>query len=467
VPDSDPPGGSAEPQAAERQSGGAEPATAAVEPIGSRTHPLTGLVQGVLWAGAATLALLGQMFTGGNGEEGLPIWIDALLRIGGGLVVGITFGFLTWWFTRYLIDGTELRITSGILQKSSRRIPYERIQSVDIAEPFLARVIGLAELRIEMAGGKDSRSTLRFLPLDDARRLRRLLLGRAHGRTTEELEVETVDPKLELIAHVSPGRVVIGTVLSLDFLAAALGTVAILVVASSFDRVLAFLGGIIPLVTWLGQIVGKRVLTQWDFTLTRSDTGLRIERGLLSRTSQSIPFARVQGVAVEEPYVWRRLGWQRLEVDVAGYASQGGSDSSDINSTLLPIADPALAAAVLNELVPGARPAPDERVRVPRRSWPFAPIGWRYRWVAADDVAFVARSGWLERTIDVVPHARTQSVELRQGPWQRRLGLATVEVHTPKGPVDADGPNLDAADAQRVAFAQLGLARQARLPRTA
>jgi len=497
VPDSDPPVWGAEPPAAEQLSGdagprateqqsgdagppateqlsegaepptyGAAPPTYEIEQNGSRTHPLTGLVQGVLWAGAATLALLGQMFTGGNGEEGLPIWIDALIRIGGGLVVGITFGFLTWWFTRFLIDGTELRITSGILQKSSRRIPYERIQSVDIAEPFLARIIGLAELRIEMAGGKDSRSTLRFIPLEDARRLRRLLLGRAHGRTSEELEVDTVEPELELIAHVSPGRVVIGTVLSLDFLAAVIGTALIIVAASSFDRVLAFLGGIIPLVTWLGQIVGKRVLAQWDFTLTRSNDGFRIERGLLSRTSQSIPFARVQGVAVEEPYVWRRLGWQRLEVDVAGYGSQGGSDSSDINSTLLPIADPALAAAVLNELVPGARPAPVEQVKVPRRSWPFAPIGWRYRWVATDDIAFVARSGWLERTTDVVPHARTQSVELRQGPWQRRLDLATVEVHTPKGPVDADGPNLDTADARRIAFTQLALARQARLPRT-
>ncbi len=436
------------------------------EAVGSRTHPLTGLVQGVLWAGAAMAALLGQLISGGNGEDGLPIWLDVLMRVGGGLVVGIGFGFLTWWFTRYLIDGTELRITSGILQKSSRRIPYERIQGVDIAEPFLARVIGLAELRIEMAGGKSSRSTLRFLPLDDARRLRRLLLARAHGRPPEELNADSVEPELELIARVPPGRVVLGTVLSLDFLAAMLGSVGVLVAAIWFDQVLAFLGGIIPLVTWLGQIVGKRILTQWDFTLTRSDNGLRIERGLLSRTSQSIPFARVQGVAVEEPYVWRRLGWQRLEVDVAGYASQGDGDSSDSSSTLLPIADPVLAAAVIDELVPGARQASNEQVRVPRRSWPFAPIGWRYRWVATDDVAFVARSGWLERTTDIVPHARTQSVELRQGPWQRRLNIATVEIHTPKGPVDADGPHLDASDAHQIAFRQLALARKARAPRT-
>ena len=450
VQDSEPPGGDAGPSAT------------AVEQIGSRTHPLTGLVQGVLWAGAAMLALLGQQFTGGNGEDGLPIWLDVLMRVGGGLAVGVAFGFLTWWFTRYLIDGTELRITNGILQKSSRRIPYERIQSVDIAEPFLARVIGLAELRIEMAGGKSSRSTLRFLPLDDARRLRRLLLGRAHGRATDEVDVDTGEPELELIAHVSPGRVVLGTVLSLDFVAAAIGSVVVLVAAIWFDQVIALIGGIIPLLTWLGQIVGKRVLTQWDFTLSRSADGLRIERGLLSRTSQSIPFARVQGIKVEEPLVWRRLGWQRLEVDVAGFGSGGDDDSSDIGSTLLPIADPALAAAVLDELIPGARPEHLDPVRVPRRSRPFAPIGWRYRWVAADDVAFIARSGWLERTTDVVPHARTQSVELKQGPWQRRLDVATVEIHTPQGPVDADGPHLDATDARQIAFAQLALARAAR-----
>ena len=459
--ESDPPGGGAGPWAAERESD-AGPSALEIEQIGNRTHPLTGLVQGVIWAGLAMAAVLGQLFTGGNGEDGLPIWLDVLMRVGGGLLLGIGFGFLTWWFTRYLIDGTELRITSGILQKSSRRIPYERIQSVDIAEPFLARVIGLAELRIEMAGGKSSRSTLRFLPLEDARRLRRLLLGRAHGRTTDDMDVDTGEPELELIAHVSPGRVVLGTVLSLDFLVATLGTVGVLVAAIWFDQVIALIGGIIPLLTWLGQIVGKRILTQWDFTLTRSVDGLRIERGLLSRSSQSIPFARVQGIAVEEPYIWRRLGWQRLEVDVAGYGSQSDSDSSDINSTLLPIADPALAAAVLTELIPGAKPEHTDPVRVPRRSRPFAPIGWRYRWVAADDIAFIARSGWLERTTDVVPHARTQSVELRQGPWQRRLGVATVEIHTPQGPVDADGPHLDAADARQVALAQLARARQAR-----
>ena len=49
------------------------------------------------------------------------------------------------------------------------------------------------------------------------------------------------------------------------------------------------------------------------------------------------------------------------------------------------------------------------------------------------------RAAWIERTTSIVPHHKTQSVELRQGPLARWRGLATVEVHTPKGPVDANG----------------------------
>ncbi|PQV90512.1 PH domain-containing protein, partial [Cronobacter sakazakii] len=36
-------------------------------------------------------------------------------------------------------------------------------------------------------------------------------------------------------------------------------------------------------------------------------------------------------------------------------------------------------------------------------------------------------------TVSVVPHARSQSVRLSQGPIQRKLGLADIDVHTSSG----------------------------------
>jgi len=427
----------------------------AVEAIGHRTHPLTGIVQGALFAAAAAVGLLGSVVTG-DGWGGLGPLLSLLVAVAGGLVLGVLAGYVMWWFTRYVIDGTELRITSGVLTKSSRRIPYERIQSVDIAEPLVARAFGLAELRIEMAGGKDSRTSLKFLRLADARDLRGVLLGRAHGVAPGQDD----DEHRSIITTVPPERVMIGTLLSLDFLVAAVGSVVLAVLAIWFGGVVVLLGGIIPLATWLVQIVALRVLRQWDFTLSRGDRGLRIERGLLSRTSQTIPYDRVQGIAIKEPFVWRRLGWQRLEVDVAGYAAQGQDEGAG-SSILLPIADPALAAAVIAELMPGVS-IDVVRTPAPRRSRVFAPVGWRYRWIGADDVSFVAHEGWVEQTTSIVPHPRTQSVELRQGPLQRRRRVATIEVHTPKGPVDADGRHLDEQDARDALLAQLDRARASR-----
>jgi putative membrane protein len=444
------------PAAATADSASAPTSAAPVpEARGQRTHPLTAIVRGALFAVAAVVGLSGSFLSGDTWGD-LPVIVALGIALGAGLVLGMVVGYVGWLFTRYVIDGTELRINTGLVTKASRRIPYERIQSVDIAEPLVARVLGLAELRIEMAGGRDSRTTLRFLKLADARDLRRVLLSRAHGELAEQ-----TDEHRSVITRVPPERVMIGTLLSLDFLFAAVGAIVLLVLGVWFGGVVVLLGGIVPLATWLAQIVAMRVLQQWNFTLSRGERGLRIERGLLSRTSQTIPVDRVQGIAIKEPFVWRRLGWQRLEVDVAGYASQGDDENTGSSSILLPIADPALAAAVIAELMPAAT-VDVPRVRAPRRSWWFAPVGWRYRWAGADEASFVAHEGWVERTTSIVPHRRTQSVELRQGPLQRRRGVATVEVHTPTGPVDADGRHLDAAEARGLMLAQLDRARASR-----
>lgn len=430
----------------------------ASESAAKRTHPLTGLVQGVIYAGGAAAGLLSSLGDG-EGWGGAPLWASALLALGGGAALGVAVGFWIWWRTHYVIDTTEVRVESGLIWRTSRRVPFERIQSIDIAEPLLARVFGLAELRIDSAGGSDARTALKFLPLSECRALRGLLLDKAHGIVTSE-PTETS----EVLAAVPPARLVLGTVLTLDFLAAFLGSVAILAAAVLLGGFVAFLGGIVPLVSWLVQIVATRVIAQWDFRLLKTPTGLRIERGLLSRTSQSIPFDRVQGIAVHEPFIWRRLGWQRLEIDVAGYAARTGQqkDGTSTTSTLLPIADAGLARAVADGLIPSVDVATMSQIPASPRSWPFAPVGWRYRWVAADQVAFVARTGWVSVKTSIVPHARTQSVELKQGPLQRRLGVATMEVHTPDGPVNADGKHLDPALAREIAFAQLARARAAR-----
>jgi putative membrane protein len=75
---------------------------------------------------------------------------------------------------------------------------------------------------------------------------------------------------------------------------------------------------------------------------------------------------------------------------------------------------------------------------------------------------FAARSGRITRRLAVIPHARTQSVRLTQGPWERALALASVHVDSTPGPVKVSGRHLDAMTARRIVDEQVVRAGQGR-----
>ncbi len=59
-------------------------------------------------------------------------------------------------------------------------------------------------------------------------------------------------------------------------------------------------------------------------------------------------------------------------------------------------------------------------------------------------LGLVVQSGWITRSLTIVPHSRIQSVRTTTDPLGRALGLATVEVRT-AGSAVARIPGLDAA----------------------
>ncbi|MDP9444111.1 MAG: PH domain-containing protein [Actinomycetota bacterium] len=76
----------------------------------------------------------------------------------------------------------------------------------------------------------------------------------------------------------------------------------------------------------------------------------------------------------------------------------------------------------------------------------------------------MSRTGWLRRQVAVVPFARIQSVRVRQGPVQRRLGLASVYVDGAQGAQGWVAPHRGAADAHELV--QVLAARARALRRT-
>ncbi|MFJ1972297.1 PH domain-containing protein [Streptomyces sp. NPDC087903] len=330
------------------------------------------------------------------------------------------YGFLTWWFTHFAVTDSELRIRTGLLFRRTAHIRLERIQAVDVTQPLLARVAGVAKLKLDVVGA-DKKDELAFLGEDEARALRAELLARAAGFAPETAHEVGEAPSRQLL-HVPPGVLAVSLLLTgatWGSLAAALVVPPLLWLATHSLWTVLATG--LPLLGAAGASSVGRFVAEYDWSVGESPDGLRIDHGLLDRTHETVPPGRVQTVRIVEPLLWRRRGWVRVELDVAGSS----------NSVLVPVAPREIAEAVVARVLPGVTVPPRAALtRPPRRARWCMPVWWRGYGFTATDAVFVARHGLLRRSLALVPHAKVQSVRLTQGPWKRARGLADVHVDT-------------------------------------
>jgi len=407
-------------------------------PVGwSRLHPLTPLLRG------GRFFLLVGVYAGQQGlRQSDSKVLLGILAIGTPLAV--VLGFFSWRAMRYRVEGAELHLDSGILQRRSRRVPLVRVQSIDVVRPLFARVLGLAELRLEVVGGGDTEARLSYLTEDQAQQLRARLLGLVAGERAGDGPAGEVPAggvpagaAVRQPAGIAPEAVLVtvptGVLVMSVLLGAPTLTLVVLLGAAGLG-LLVDAGVVLPVVLAAGPVLlgvvtasGRRLLTEYGFTVAESPDGLRLRHGLLDTRSQTIPSGRVQTVRVREPLLWRRQGWVRLEVDVAGYAGGRGEEQA-ATSALLPVAPRALAESLLERVLGG--PLPAASLAAPRRARLRAPLQHRRLRVGVDATHLVATYGVLTTTTDVVPLAKVQSLRLTAGPWQRRLGLASLHVDT-------------------------------------
>jgi putative membrane protein len=384
-----------------------------------RLHPLTPLLRGGRWI------LLLLAFVGQRGlRESSPEAVLGTLVVA--VPVALLVGYVAWRAMRYRVTPTELQVESGVLTRRSRRVPLARVQAVDVVTPLYARVLGLAELRLEVVGGGDAEAPLSFLSEDDARRLRTQLLDLAAGRSAADGPGVAPDPDRVLV-QVPTGALVRSNLLGAPLVTAVLLAVALVVVlAVDPSYAGAVVAASVPLVLGVGSLTTRRLLSEYGFTVAESPDGLRLSHGLLETRTQTIPAGRVQAIRVREPLLWRRRGWVRVDVDVAGYS--GGGEAQAATSALLPVAPAELATALIARILGSDLPAADRPAPLAARI--RAPLSYRRLRVGVDDRHLVSSYGVLTTTTDVVPLAKVQSLRLTQGPLERRLHLTSLHADT-------------------------------------
>ncbi|ELY76338.1 PH domain-containing protein [Natrinema gari] len=426
---------------------------------------------------------------GGNGTNLLSV--VGLVAIG--IVLGIVYEFAYYRRFRYELTDDTFDVTSGVLARRNRELPLGRVQNVDIRQNVLGRVLGIAAVHIETAGGGQTEVSLQYVDEAEARRLRRQLRDGASTDTADADETGTAVTESDaasaddetVLFDIRPHELAILSVFTIDPGASLLGGIA-LSFASGFDPVALFpanrLGGLpgpetgVIAIAWglllfvLAAWLISAVLTftrYYGFRLTRVGDELYYERGLLQRYSGTIPLEKVQTLTITESIPFRWFGYAALSVETAGYAP--GQSESRGSESAIPLADAdrvAELARAIEPFGPVDLESPPRRAReryavryllvvaaavgvaflLARytgliRQWyvlaalaVLAPIAahlkWRNRGVRLDDRYILARTGFWRRTTKVVPYYRVQAVLHQATIFQRRRRLASVTADT-------------------------------------
>ena len=149
-------------------------AGAAAEPAADRRlHPMSWLFVLVQHLRQYIVPLLILIFLGrGDRNE---LW--SLIGVG----VLVLFSLWRYFTYRYGVGANGLVVRSGLLNRSLRVIPFVRIQNVGVHQTVLHRLFGVAEVRLESAGGKEPEAQMRVLKLADALALETLVRRRGGG----------------------------------------------------------------------------------------------------------------------------------------------------------------------------------------------------------------------------------------------------------------------------------------------
>ncbi len=404
--------------------------------------------------------------------------------------VGVLALVSLWqYFTyRYGVVGDALVVRSGLLERSLRVIPFARIHNVALQQSLLHRLLGVAEVRLESAGGKKPEAEMRVLKLDDALALE--VLVRQRGRGPEVAATAAAAAADSVLLALPPAEVLrLGLLSNRGLILAGAAFAGI----SQIDRqwipnLFEHWGEV--LFGWAGErqfgpseyavaaislvllavlllrllSVALALLQYYGFRLSEHGRRLTVERGLLARWRTSASRRRIQAWTLRESLLHRWLGRQGLEVDTA--VAEDHNQQRALRE-VAPIATPQQCAALIAHLLPRAqwdtldwRPLPSRswwRLWLPALPWVliataalvwnFGALGflalawlpwsafkarrrtWRAAWALGDELVAV-REGWLSRHWRFAEIDKLQALRLSRNPIDRRCGTATLWLDT-------------------------------------
>src|SRR5690606_9066934 len=282
----------------------------------------------------------------------------ALLGVLALVIVLVAIFWFVWRFQQFRITGDHVEMRKGIVFRSHRRAPLDRVQGVNLTRPFPARIIGLAKLEV-VGAGNDANVALEYLATARAESVRadilRLASGaraaREHARTgapapggrgaqlvgsmnvgvTDLIAgVDLSDVAPESVVKIPTGRLVGAQLISAVPWVLFFGAIFIISLSATYlgmtadgdsggEVVIAMvsiaLGMGIPLIVAIVGITWAQISKSLRYAIAPTPDGVRITYGLLTTVTETLPPGRIFAVEVTQSLLWRPFGWWAIKVN--------------------------------------------------------------------------------------------------------------------------------------------------------
>ncbi len=429
--------------------------------------------------------LFGIVGTSGDKQDFIIIAIAVLASV-------ITI--IQFWFYHYWLEEDRLVVKEGILFKSLRQVPYERIQNLNVEKNILHRIFNVATLQVESASGTKPEAVIRVISDQQVTHIQGVIKERAHTviqddtdpkvSSTDDADKSGASPLYQMsnkdvttfgfISHraLVPIGIVASVLSQNDFYRNKFFNVVQKFVGELHverwaitEWLLYGLGfALFTLITiWLSSIL-LAFLKLYQFKLSRQGNNLLAQMGLLTKITANIPIKRIQLLKIKHSPLHRYFKKVSVKMETAG----GVTEKSGITmSWIAPLISRPHAQNLVTSIQPEVDWSAIKWQRLEERAWkrvfkrvslfiflPMAPLVYFYHaWglllltliplafiyakayvkkagYAMNDEIIAYRHGVIFHTISVVKVAKIQNISYLQTPFDRRNGMARITVDT-------------------------------------
>lgn len=412
-------------------------------------------------------------------RSGVPPLATAAVVIGITLLllaVAAGWEYLVWKNFRYRFTAGTVQINHGVFRHNHRDIPYQRIQNVGIKKNLVQRVLGIARIDIETAGGsKETEGSLTYVAGTRAPAIRQ----RIRALQNQAEAPADAAPRHESIHEIDGRKLLLLGLTSLDHRAVA-SVVAVLGIGGGLTgpalESLGLSALAIAVTLAVAAIAGAAVanfalvlIKYTGYRLWQTHDALEYEHGLFNRSEGSIPLDKVQSLRIEANPLKRWLGMATLNVETAGFSAR--KSAAQGSEAAVPIAPRDTAMRLAQHLERFDIPALDRPPKRARRRYIgryilltlvptaalvarayatagslFIPVAvfavllpaamvighlqWANRGFARGDRHFFTRNGFWTQTIAITPYFRMQNLLESQTVFQKQYELGSLNLDT-------------------------------------